>query len=38
MGGGFGLLIVMVLLVWLASGFYIVDKASAHSPALSASS
>ena len=26
MGGGFGLLMVMVLLVWLASGFYIVDE------------
>ncbi len=26
MGGGFGLLIAIVLLVWLASGFYIVDE------------
>ncbi len=26
MGGGFGLLMIMVLLVWLASGFYIVDE------------
>src|SRR3979490_726992 len=26
MGGGFGLLIVMVLLVWLASGFFIPDN------------
>ena len=24
-GGGFGLLVILVLLVWLASGFYIVD-------------
>ena len=25
LGGGFGLLVILVLLVWLASGFYIVD-------------
>jgi len=24
-GGGFGLLVILVLVVWLASGFYIVD-------------
>ncbi|HSD55327.1 MAG TPA: FtsH protease activity modulator HflK [Burkholderiales bacterium] len=26
LGGGFGLLVVLVLVVWLASGFYIVDE------------
>ena len=25
LGGGFGLLVILVLVVWLASGFYIVD-------------